>query len=122
MAKRGIVVLAHGSEIPDQEEALTQLASFLREKSGGPVEVGFLNFQSPRIAEAVALVLAAGAEEILVAPFFLTEGFLMRKAVSLAQQAAPGVDMKIAPPLGQHPRLVDVVLDRVAEASVRQSD
>ncbi|KEO82165.1 sirohydrochlorin chelatase [Tumebacillus flagellatus] len=122
MSKCGIVIVAHGSQLPDPEEALAKLASFLREESGGPVEVGFLSFQSPSIAEAVASVVQAGVDRVTVAPFFLTEGYLMRKAVKLAREAAPGLDMKIAPPLGQHPRLLDAVLDRADEAMGQRAD
>ncbi|PWK05956.1 sirohydrochlorin chelatase [Tumebacillus permanentifrigoris] len=117
MPKLGIVVLAHGSEVPGSgEETLAELAAFLRSESGAVVEVGYLNFQSPRIAEAVTRVLAAGVDRVTVAPFFLSEGYLMRKAVRQAKEAAHGVEIKIASPLGQHPRLLDVVLERMAEA------
>jgi sirohydrochlorin cobaltochelatase len=117
--KSGIVVLAHGSVVPGSgEEALAELAAFLRAQSGGVVEVGYLNFQSPRIPEAVARVAAAGVDRLTVAPFFLSEGFLLRKAIRQARDAAPaGLELKIASPIGPHPRLLDAVLERMAEAT-----
>lgn len=120
MRKLGILVLAHGSEVPGGEIALAELVAFLRTESGAVVEVGYLSFQSPSIAEAVACLLETGVDRLQVAPFFLAEGFLLRKAVRAAKEAAlalrPELDIKIASPLGQHPRLLDVVMDRIAEA------
>ena len=64
---------------------------------------------------------AKGASEIVLHPYFLAPGRHSRDDIPrLAAEAAarhPGVTVRVTPPLGLHPGLVDAVLDRVSEGA-----
>jgi sirohydrochlorin ferrochelatase len=55
----------------------------------------------------VAAARAAGADRVTIAPYLLTPGHFADRL------AAAGADL-VAEPLGAHPAVVDLVLDRAA--------
>ena len=118
---RGLLVIAHGSVVPGAEREVVELAEQMRDRAGLPVaEVGYLDYTEPRIPEAVAKCVQRGATELVVLPYFLAEGYLvrkMRRAVVAAAANHPGLRLLEAAPLGPDPRFADVLLDRVAEAA-----
>lgn len=118
--KRGILLVAHGSVVAGAEQDLQRVAAFLRAKiGGGVVELGYLSGTSPSLADAVDACVAQGVTDLLVMPYFLSGGYLQRKAlrqVELEAQRHPHLTLHQGAPLGPHPRFADVVLDRIAEA------
>ena len=116
---RAIVLIDHGSRLPEANEVVEQVAAALRARAPGTaVEVAHLELAPPDLAEAVARCVAAGATEIVVQPFFLAPGrHSARDIPALAAAAAErhvGVSIRVGEPLGAHPALVDAVLDRVS--------
>jgi sirohydrochlorin cobaltochelatase len=90
-----------------------------RELRAEVVEVGFLSFAEPGIGPAVERCVRQGVTALVVVPFFLTEGFLARRAIRKVREEAakyPQLQVSVSAPLGPHPRLVDVVLGRIEEA------
>jgi sirohydrochlorin ferrochelatase len=81
----------------------------------GPVTVGYGSASLPRIADAVEQARRAGAARVVAASYLLAPGFF-RDRVSAA-----GADVMTAP-LAPDPRLVEIVLDRYAEASALLPD
>ena len=116
---RAIVLIDHGSRLPEANEVVEQVAAALRARAPGTaVEVAHLELAPPDLAEAVARCVASGATEIVVQPFFLAPGrHSARDIPALAAAAADrhaGVSIRVGEPLGAHPALVDAVLDRVS--------
>ena len=116
---RAIVLIDHGSRLPEANEVVEQVAAALRARAPGTaVEVAHLELAPPDLAEAVARCVAGGATEIVVQPFFLAPGrHSARDIPALAAAAAErhvGVSIRVGEPLGAHPALVDAVLDRVS--------
>lgn len=120
-AVRALLVIAHGSVVPGAEREVWALADRLREKSElDVVEVGYLDYTEPSIPEAVAACVERGATEIVVLPYFLAEGYLVRKvrlALTAAMANHPGVRLREARALGPDPRFAEIVMDRIREAA-----
>jgi sirohydrochlorin ferrochelatase len=114
-----VVLIDHGSREPAANAVVEELAEALRQRLPGPVEVAHLELAPPDLAAAVARCVGRGAREVVVVPFFLAPGRHSAKDIpALAEAAAarhPGVPVRVAPPLGAHPALVEALLDRISE-------
>jgi sirohydrochlorin ferrochelatase len=81
--------------------------------------VAHLELAPPDLAAALARCVRRGARQVVVVPFFLAPGRHSAKDIpALAEAAAarhPGVSIRVAPPLGAHPALVEALLDRISE-------
>jgi sirohydrochlorin ferrochelatase len=114
-----VVLIDHGSREPAANAVVEELAEALRRRLPGPVEVAHLGLAPPDLAAAVARCVRRGARDVVVLPFFLAPGRHSAKDIpALAEAAAarhPGVSIRVAPPLGAHPALVDALLDRISE-------
>jgi sirohydrochlorin ferrochelatase len=118
---RAILLVDHGSRRAAANELLGQIAERLRERTPScVVEIAHMEIAPPDIATGIAACAAAGADEIVVLPYFLGPGLHTSETIpTLVEEAArahPGVEIRIGAPLGVHPRLVDVILDRIREA------
>ena len=84
------------------------------------VHIAHMEIAEPDIAQGVDACAADGANEIVVHPYFLAPGNHSTSDIPrLVHEAAarhPGLRVRISEPLGLHPKLVDVILDRVAAA------
>ena len=118
---RAILLVDHGSRRAVANELLGQIAELLRDRTPScVVEIAHMEIAAPSIGDGIAACKAAGAVEIVVLPYFLGTGRhtseTIPNLVAQAARAHPGVDIRIGKPLGSHPKLVDVILDRVREA------
>ncbi len=119
--KSALLLVDHGSRRAEANAQLDALAELVRERVGEsvPVRVAHLELAPPSIAEGVAACAEAGAEEVVVVPFFLAPGRHAREDVPrLAREAARehGLAVQIGEPLGVHPLLADLVLVRAGVA------
>ena len=118
--KRAILLVDHGSRRPEANALLTAVAERVAERVPDViVRCAHMDLAEPDIAAGIAACVAAGADAIVVHPYFLGPGSHttddIPRLVNEAAQAHPGIDVRVSPPLGLHPKLVDAVLDRVAE-------
>jgi sirohydrochlorin cobaltochelatase len=118
--RTAVLVVERGSRDPDANAEVFQLARLVWEGRGyGWVEPCFVGITRPSLDEALARCVALGAERVVVLPYFLFTGVLVRRVASIvAERAAalPNVDFRLAEHLGAHPRLLDLAARRVAEA------
>jgi sirohydrochlorin cobaltochelatase len=85
----------------------------------GWVEPCFIGITRPRLEEGLARCVALGARRVLVLPYFLFTGVLVRRiGRTVARFAAshPSVELRVAAHLGCHPRLLDLAARRIEEA------
>ena len=118
---RAILLVDHGSRRTAANELLGQIAERLRERTPScVVEIAHMEIATPSIADGIAACAAAGADEIVVHPYFLAPGNHSTHDIPrLVDEAAlrhPGLRVTVSEPLGLHPKLVDVILDRVDAA------
>jgi sirohydrochlorin ferrochelatase len=115
-----VLIVDHGSRETEANALLEGLAERLRERlPGRTVQAAHMEIAMPGIAEAVDACVAAGAREIVVVPFFLSPGRHVRQDVPrLAAEAAarhPGVSVRVAGPVGLHPAMLEILLERISE-------
>ncbi|HEX5691061.1 MAG TPA: CbiX/SirB N-terminal domain-containing protein, partial [Roseiflexaceae bacterium] len=118
---RALLLVAHGSRRRGSAAALVRLAERTRSLGIAPiVEVAFLEHARPSVGEALARCRAAGADEIVVLPYFLTYSVFVRETlprmVAAAQASYPDVAVRLTKPLGNHPALAQLLLKRAVEA------
>ncbi|MCL6518066.1 sirohydrochlorin chelatase [Alicyclobacillus sp.] len=121
MDATAIVLLGRGSSDPDANGDLYKLARMLWERTGVlTVEVCFSGITAPRLPEGVRRAIRLGARRVVVVPYFLFTGVLLKRMERLLtelQAEHPDVPMCMGRPLGEDDGLVDVVIDRVVEAA-----
>jgi sirohydrochlorin ferrochelatase len=117
-----VVLLGHGSRLPEANEALGEVARDLRSLLGGGwVEVAFLQLARPSLPDAVADCVTAGAGRIVIQPFFLFPGAHVLedipRAVEGLRRDHRHVEVVLAPHLGSHPKLAEIVCERLREVA-----
>ena len=111
----GVVLTATGSSHAPANEAIAATAARWAATSGcAGVSPAFASGAGPRVEDAVRTLRAAGARRIAVASWFLAPGLLPDRVACQARAMAPRA--RIAPPLGAHPLVARVLLDRFDEA------
>jgi sirohydrochlorin ferrochelatase len=119
--KTAILLMAHGSRIPEANSAVNEIAGMVKQFAGYDiVEVSFRENHSPNIQEGIDTCVAKGAERILLVPYFLYLGAHvledLPKELEEARQRHPNVEMAMGKHLGVHKRLAKLVVDRIEEA------
>lgn len=114
-----LLVVGHGTTHPAGVAGFVALLDRVREAAGAPVVAGgFLELSDPPLREVVADSVAAGYDEIAVVPLVLgaaghakgdLPGALARERVR-----HPGLVFRYGRPLGPHPRLLDLLDERLA--------
>lgn len=103
---RAVVLVDHGSRVAAANRVLEAVARELEAALGPGVLVAHAHQESasPTIAEALRAVVAAGATEVTVVPFFLAPGRHATEDVprlaAAALAAHPGVTLRVTGPLG----------------------
>ena len=116
----GIVLIAHGSRRQQANEDLFELAERFRGRGYRHVVASFLELAEPAIVEAGVRCADAGANPIILVPYFLSAGRhvtsdLDRARTELARRF-PGTEVRLTPPLGPHPLLDEIVEQRIRES------
>lgn len=119
--KRAILLVDHGSRLPEANAQLTDVADAIRSRVPERiVAVAHLDIGEPDIAQGIANLAEKGVEEIVVQLYFLSPGRHTTQdipaQVACAAQQYPGIQIRISEPLGGHAALLDAVLDRVSAA------
>jgi sirohydrochlorin ferrochelatase len=119
-ARTFIIVFAHGSNVPEANQAMVCLAAEVSQAAGLPTACAFLELAQPDLAAALAQASAAGARRVVIVPCFLTMGVHVREDLPqlVEQQRArfPGIEFVLGQSLEGHPGVARVLLERVQEA------
>src|SRR6266704_2687168 len=116
-----LLLIAHGSRNADANADLHQLATTLRQRAEyAIVEPAFLELAEPTTPQGGQRCVEEGAQRVVLLPYFLSAGVhvrddLRRYRAELAEQS-PEAQFILAEPLGPHPLLLDVVLERAGQA------
>lgn len=114
---RTVILVGHGSLRATSGASMIRLAARAREAGVAPiVAAGFLNYSRPPFAETLARVVARGATEVTVQPYFLVPGKFVAedvpKLIEHGRTAHPAVRFTLAEPLGDHPALAELIMKR----------
>ena len=115
-----VLLIGRGSSDPDANGDLHKIARLLWEGRGWKdVQVCFSGITHPRFPEGVRRSAALGAKRIVMMPYFLFTGILLKRLRRQCEEMRteyPGVDWGFAQELGHEDELMAVLEARVAEA------
>ena len=121
-----VLLMAHGSRRAEANHDLVVVAEQLRAVGDYPIVVpSYLELAEPSIPAGARLCVEAGADHVLMMPYFLSAGShvtrdLERFRDELAEEL-PAVQFDLCPPLGLHPLMLEIIKDRVREGSSTSS-
>ena len=114
-----LVVIGRGTSDPDANSEISKLARLLEEGMGfGASFVGYSGTARPAVADALDAAARFGLARIVVLPYFLFDGVLVKRINSAAADLAarhPALEVLGAGYLGAHPLVAEVFLERAAE-------
>jgi sirohydrochlorin ferrochelatase len=120
MPLTAVLLIAHGSRHEPANVDLRNMAADLVASGEYPiVEPAFLELAEPDIPAGGSACVARGAKRVLMIPYFLSAGVHLVRDLTAARDALivrhPGVEFVLGPPLGPHPLLQTLVMERVRE-------
>lgn len=119
-----LLFVGRGSSDPDANGDVYKMARILWEGSGyNTVETCFIGITHPRLEEGFRRARLYSPRRIIVLPYFLFTGLLVKKIYDItAQQQAqfPEIEMVNLPEMGMHPQLFAVLREREIETQVGQ--
>jgi sirohydrochlorin ferrochelatase len=117
MNKLGILLVDHGSKLDAANTMLIGIAEALQVKTPEAIVLGaHMELAAPDIQLGFQQLQAAGATSIRVIPFMLSPGRHSTKdipALALsASQLCDNIPFSVATHMGEHPLIVDVLLQQ----------
>jgi sirohydrochlorin cobaltochelatase len=114
-----LVVVGRGASDPDANSNFSKLARMLGEGMGfGWVDAAFSSAAHPRVEAALTRAARMGFRRIVVFPYFLFTGVLVKRVYAQSDAVArlfPEIEFVNALYLRDHPGVVDAFHDRVRE-------
>lgn len=114
---KSLLLIAHGSRRQESNQEIAELCASLKHKTQAQfaeTEYAFLELAQPSIEDAVDALVAKGAQQIVVLPYFLSAGRHVHEdipAIIAEKQKQHGnVELQMAPYLGEASELVDVLI------------
>ena len=115
--KKALLVVAHGSRREASNEEVRALSGLIAQKAGGRyhmVKAAFLELAEPSIPDGIDGCIDAGAEVVVVMPYFLSAGRHVARdipqEVAPKQQQYPDISIRIAPYLGAAEGIAELML------------
>ena len=119
-----LLVVGRGTNDPDANSNISKLARMLWEGMGlGWAEVAFSGVAHPRVDAALARAAGLGFRHIIVFPYFLFTGVLVKRIYAQTDTVAglfPYIQFVKALYLRDHEAVLDAFCDRVAELGTGQ--
>lgn len=118
--KRRLVFVAHGSRNPGWTAPFKRLADDLRREVDccSPC-LAFMELSRPSLFEVAAEIADSGCACIQVLPLFLSSGnhlaYDLPEQVEEIKRRHPGLEVEVLPPIGQHPRFLDLMREIIRE-------
>lgn len=115
--KTALILVDHGSRLPAANDMLLDVVKMVKRLSGlERVYPAHMELAEPSIRQAFEQAVADGATAVVVHPYFLSPGRHsttdIPQLVAEAAKAFPGIEHCVTEPLGVHPKIGEVVLER----------
>ncbi len=126
---RALLVVAHGSRREASNEEVRKLCRRIEQEAAGEefflVRAGFLELAEPSIVEGIGQCIEAGADQVVVLPYFLSAGRHVSEdipaEVEKARQRHPHASIVLAPYLGSAPGVAGLLV-QLAAGGMRDGD
>jgi sirohydrochlorin cobaltochelatase len=114
-----LLVVGRGTNDPDANGNVAKLARMLGEGMGfGWAAAGYSGVTEPNVTAALEQAAKLGFARIVVFPYFLFTGVLVKRVYAALADAAsrhPGIEFIAADYLKHHPQVIEALVDRLAE-------
>jgi len=114
-----LLVVGRGTNDPDANSNVSKVARMLWEGMGfGWAETAYSGVAYPLVDQALDRAVRLGYRRIVVFPYFLFTGILVKRIYAWADEAAaahPEIEIVKAPYLNDHPLVIDSFVERVEE-------
>jgi len=118
-----LVIVAHGSRRQASNDEVREVTQqFATQKHDfQQVSCAFLELDEPSIPQGIINAIEAGADEVVVLPYFLSAGRHVSEdipeQVQLVRDKYPDVMIKIAPYLGASAQMPEILLAQAQEVN-----
>jgi sirohydrochlorin cobaltochelatase len=116
-----LLVVGRGTNDPDANSNVAKVARMLWEGLRfGWAEVAYSGVTSPRVDEGLIRAARLGFKRIIVFPYFLFTGVLVKRIYAQTDAVAadhPGIEFLKAGYLSDHPLILDALAERLGEIS-----
>lgn len=120
--KEALVLFAHGSRDADWAQPFVRIAERLSARF--EVRLAYLEAMPPSLDEAVASLVAAGAQSVRVVPLFLGSGGHVKhdlpRRVAAAHALHPGIRVRLERPIGEEPAVTDAIAAAIVRTLARR--
>lgn len=117
-----LLFVGRGSSDPDANGDVCKLARMLWEGSGySTVETCFIGITHPRLEEGFRRAQLYQPKRIIVLPYFLFTGILVKKIFDITaqqQELLPNISITCLPEIGLHPQLLSILREREIETQL----
>jgi len=126
-SRKALVLVAHGSRRETSNDEVRELTRNLSavDNSFRHVACAFLELAEPSIPDGLRKVISAGADEVVVLPYFLSAGRHVvtdiPAEVAVVQAEHPGIPIRVAPYLGAAEGVVQILLQQARGVDTVQS-
>ncbi|HYL80155.1 MAG TPA: CbiX/SirB N-terminal domain-containing protein [Candidatus Acidoferrum sp.] len=115
--KIGLLLVDHGSRYQEANDMLIEVAAMVKQLGAiDCVHYAHMELAEPTIAQGFATCVQEGATAVVVHPYFLSPGRHstsdIPRMVAEAAKGFPGIEFCVTEPLGIHPKIGEVVLER----------
>ena len=119
-----LLFVGRGSSDPDANGDVCKIARMVWEGSGySTVETCFIGITHPRLEEGFRRALLYQPKRIIVLPYFLFTGLLVKKIFDITaqqQEQHPHISITCLPEMGLHPQLFSILREREIETQLGQ--
>jgi sirohydrochlorin cobaltochelatase len=114
--KTALILFAHGARDPEWANPMRQVqTAVLAQVPDMAVELAFLEFMSPTLAECAAQSIAQGAKRVVVLPMFIARGGHLKREVpemlASLRQTYPDVEFALGNAIGEHAMVIRAMAD-----------
>ncbi len=114
-----LILLAHGSSDPNWRAPFEHFHAALAERLDTPLRLAYMELSEPSLESTVAELAEAGVARAEILPLFFAAGRHLRKdvpgQVAELETLHPGIDLRLLPPVGEHPAFIEALATVIAE-------
>lgn len=116
-----LVLLAHGSRDPRWQDTFLRLRELARQRfEDASIELAYMEMCPPSLLDVAEQAYEGGVRCLKVLPLFMSAGGHVSQDIPrLADQAMmafDGLEVKVLPPAGEHPAVMEAFLSVMAES------
>ena len=120
---KAVLYICHGSRIGEANEQAISFIQQVMKRVDIPIqEIGFLELTEPTIAGGFERCVKKGATTIIAIPILLLTAahakIDMPNELTNLKLRFPDVEVKFGQPIGVHEKMIDLLLERVADTKI----